>query len=159
MNSWWQGLQLREKLILAIAGLIVVAVLVDSLILQEFRSSFDSLDEQVEQANDDLSWMKQAVLRLPDKKKKTQKIKSGRVITYISQQVNRQGLKANMQQMTPIQNHSARLRLSDVEFTRLLKFFSAIDGSILTQEVRLLPTNTEGFVNVSMVLSNGQGDK
>ncbi len=47
-------------------------------ILQEFRSSFDSLDEQVEQANDDLSWMKQAVLRLPDKKKKTQKIKSGR---------------------------------------------------------------------------------
>ncbi|MCP4077394.1 MAG: type II secretion system protein M [Gammaproteobacteria bacterium] len=159
MNSWWQGLQLREKLILAIAGLIVVAVLVDSLILQEFRSSFDSLDEQVEQANDDLSWMKQAVLRLPDKKKKTQKIKSGRVITYISQQVNRQGLKANMQQMTPIQNHSARLRLSDVEFTRLLKFFSAIDGSILIQEVRLLPTNTEGFVNVSMVLSNGQGDK
>jgi len=159
MNSWWQGLQLREKLILAIAGLIVVAVLVDSLILQEFRSSFDSLDEQVEQANDDLSWMKQAVLRLPDKKKKTQKIKSGRVITYISQQVNRQGLKTNMQQMTPIQNHSARLRLSDVEFTRLLKFFSAIDGSILIQEVRLLPTNTEGFVNVSMVLSNGQGDK
>ena len=159
MISWWQGLQLREKLILAIASLIVFVVLVDSLILQEFRSNFDSLDENIEQARDDLGWMKQAVLRLPNQKKKTQKIKSGRVITFINQQVNGQGLKDNMQQMTPIKNHSAKLRLTDVEFTKLLKFFTAIDGSILTQEVRLLPTDTDGFVNVSMVLSNGQGVK
>jgi hypothetical protein len=61
--------------------------------------------------------------------------------------------------MTPVQDHSARLRLSDVEFNKLLKFFTAIEGSIFIQEVRLLPTDVDGFVNVSLVLSNGQSVK
>ncbi len=159
MNSWWQNLQIWEKVILSMAGIVVFFILVDSFVVQEFRSKFELLDEKIEQASDDLSWMKQAIFRLPDQQKKTQKIKSGRVITYINQQVNRQGLKNNMQQMTPIQEHSARLRLSDVEFTKLLKFFTAIDGSVNIQEVRLLPADKDGFVNVSMVLSNGQGVK
>ncbi|MBT3205856.1 MAG: hypothetical protein HOM14_17490 [Gammaproteobacteria bacterium] len=159
MNSWWQGLQLREKFILSIAGLVGFFILMDSLVVQELNSKFELLDEQIEQAQDDLNWMKQAVLRLPDQKKKTKKINAGRVVTFINQQINRQGLKKNMQQMTPIQDHSARLRLSDVEFNKLLKFFSAIEGSIFIQEVRLLPTDVDGFVNVSLVLSNGQSVK
>ena len=84
-----------------------------------------------------------------------QKSNSGEDRQYIDKQINRQGLKKNLEQMAPIQENSARLRLSDVEFTKLLSFISAIDGSVSIDEVRLLPTDNAGFVNVSMVISNG----
>lgn len=157
MNSWWSGLEFRERVILTVAGLIALFILLDTLIIGEFRSKFQQLDEQIVLAKEDLAWMKQAVNRLPSQGKTNRKLNSGRIVTFIDQQITRHGLKKNMQQMTPIQEHSARLRLSDVEFNKLLKFFTAIEGSVIVQEVRLLPTDNHGFVNVSLLISNGQG--
>ena len=58
--------------------------------------------------------------------------------------------------MTPIQRHSVRIRLSDVEFTRLLRFFSSLNPSISVEEIRILPASAEGTVDASMVLRNLQ---
>jgi type II secretory pathway component PulM len=155
--QWWQNLALRERLILAAAALLVSFVLLDTLVLQPFQLSRQQLEQDIAQARDDLDWMRSAVNRLPSPGASKQKIHAGRVITFLDQQISRQGLKKNMQQMTPIQDHSARLRLSDVEFSKLLQFFSAISGSILVEEVRILPADQPGLVNVSLVVNNGQG--
>lgn len=155
MNSWWSGLNFRERVILTVASLIALFIVLDTLVLAEFRSKVQQLDEQIEQAKEDLVWMRQAVNRLPTDNKNTRKVKSGRIVTFLDQQITRQGLKKNMQQMTPIQEYSARLRLAEVDFNKLLKFFTAIQGSVTIDEVRLLPTDNHGFVNVSLVVSNG----
>lgn len=155
--QWWHNLAWRERLILGVAAILVSFVLIDTLVLQPFRVSRQQIEEDLQQAQDDLEWMRSAVNRLPSQGANKQKIHAGRVITFLDQQISRQGLKKNMQQMTPIQDHSARLRLSDVEFSRLMQFFSAISGSILVQEVRILPADKPGLVNVSLVVSNGQG--
>ena len=155
MSNWWGNLNLREQLILAVAGLIGLVILLDSLVIQQFRLKSEQLEEQIEQARDDLEWMRQAVLRLPQQGKASHKINSGKVVTFVDQQINRLGLKQSMQQMTPIEDHSVRVRLSDVEFDQLLKFINAIDGSVFIQELRLLPADNQGFVNVSFVLGNG----
>jgi len=149
-------LAIRERVILIVASLIVLIIAVDSLVIQEMYLKSQLMDEKIEQAKDDLDWMRVAVNRLPSQKKAAGKVKPGRIVNYIDQQIARQGLKKNMLQMTPVKDHSARLRLSDVEFNKLLKFFTAIEGSVLIQEVRLLPTDTKGFVNVSLVISNGR---
>lgn len=155
--QWWHNLAWRERLILGVAVFLVSFVLIDTLVLQPYRVSRQQIEEDLQQAQDDLEWMRSAVNRLPPQGANKQKIHAGRVITFLDQQISRQGLKKNMQQMTPIQDHSARLRLSDVEFSRLMQFFSAISGSILVQEVRILPADKPGLVNVSLVVSNGQG--
>lgn len=158
MGNWWGNLNLREQLVLSIAGLIGVVILLDSLVIQPYRSGYQQMDERVVQAEDDLKWMQQAVLRLPQRTGVSRKISSGKVVSFIDQQINRLGLKSSMQQMTPIEDHSARIRLSDVEFDKLLRFFNAIDGSVFIQEIRLLPTDKKGFVDVSLVLGNGSED-
>jgi len=155
MRTWWQNLNIRERIILYVAGLVVLFILLDSFVIQQYSLKNQQLVEQIEQSKDDLEWMKQAVFRLPASNKKTSKIMSGRVVTFLDQQLGKQGLKKNMQQMTPIQKHSARLRLSEVEFNKLLKFLAAIQGSVNIDEVRLLPSDKNGFVNVSLVVSNG----
>ena len=101
--------------------------------------------------------MHQAVFRLPQQKQSVSKIISGRVVTFVDQQITRMGLKTQMQQMTPVQDHSVRVKLADVEFDKLLRFFNAIEGAVLIEEVRLIPAEQKGYVNVSLVLSNGSG--
>lgn len=155
MKTWWNNLMLRERLIFSVAGLIALILLLDTLVIEEYRIKTQQLQQQIEQAKDDLSWMKQAVQKLPSGKTTKSKVVSGRVVTYIDQQITRQGLKQHMQQMTPIQDHSVRVKFSEVRFNQLLKLFSAIDGSVVIQEVRILPSDTRGHVNISLVVSVG----
>lgn len=156
MKGWWNSLNLRERLLLTSVVLIVLFVLLDSLLFEQFRLKDQQLTEQIEQAYEDLGWMKQAVHRLPSGTQPGKKVISGRVVTFVDQQITRQGLKKQMQQMTPIQNHSVRLRLSEVGFEKLLTFLSTLEGSLFIQEIRILPTDTQGVVNASLIVSNGE---
>jgi len=157
MNQWWSNLNTRERLILIAASLVITVLLVDSFLVEQVRVKNQALNEQITQAEEDLEWMQQAVFRLPQQKQAVTKIISGRVVTFVDQQITRMGLKQQMQQMTPLQDHSVRVKLADVEFDKLLRFFNAIEGSILIEEVRLIPSEQKGYVNVSLVLSNGSG--
>ena len=156
MKIWWDSLNLREQLLLSVVALIVLFVLVDTLLLEQYRIKNQQLLERTDQAIEDLEWMRQAVTRLPRGSVTSKKIISGRVVTFIDQQITRQGLKKNMMQMTPIQNHAVRLRLSDIKFDDLLTFFSTLEGSVVIEEVRILPADKPGVVNASLVVSNGE---
>lgn len=155
MKVWWNSLNLREHILLSVVAFIMIVVVVDTLLLEQYRIKNQQLIEQTEQAREDLEWMKQAIHRLPKGAAAGKKIISGRVVTFIDQQITRQGLKKKMLQMTPIENHSVRLRLSDIKFDKLLTFFSILEGSVLIQEVRILPADKPGVVNASLVVSNG----
>ena len=157
MKAWWENLNNRERLMVSAVVLVVVFVLVDSLIIEGFRLKNQQLEEQVAQAKEDLAWMQQAVHRLPKGKMSQKQVVAGRIVSYVDQQVTRQGLKDKMQQMTPIQDHSVRLRLEDIRFDKLLAFLSQFDGAVIIQEVRILPAEQQGLVNVTLMVSNGRG--
>lgn len=154
MKSWWSNLNLREQIILAIAGVIGIVIVLDSLVIDGYRLKSNQLEEQIEQAKDDLNWMQQAVHRIPMQKAGKSRAVTGRVVTFVDRQITKLGLKKQMQQMTPIKNHSVRIRLSEISFNQLLKFFSTIEGSAIIEEVRILPADKQGYVNVSLVVSN-----
>lgn len=158
MKTWWNGLAVREQLIFSMAVLIALVIMLDSLVVEKFRLKAQQLQQQIEQATDDLSWMKQAVQNLPTGKTAKNKVDYGRIVTFINQQITRQGLKKQMQQMTPIQEHSVRVKFSEVGFNQLINFFSAIDGSVVIKEVRILPSDKLGHVNASLVVSSGYSD-
>ena len=153
MREWWNSISLREQAIVGIAGLVALVVIIDSLLLTPYQMNRQRLDEQISQAHEDLSWMQQAVKRLPDQTNAGGKRISGRLVTFVDGQISGAGLKQNMQQMTPIEDNAVRLRLEDVEFNRLLRFFSSIDGLVSIDEARILPADRDGLVNVSLVVS------
>lgn len=154
MKGWWSGLAFRERVILSLALLTVMVIFVDTFVVQGINSQSKLLDEKIEQAREDLIWMRSAVNRLPDSTKPVNKVSSGRIVNFIDRQISKQGLKKNMLQMTPVKDHSVRLKLTDVDFNRLLNFFTAIEKSVFIQEVRLLPGESQGIVNASLLLSN-----
>lgn len=155
MSVWWNGLNVRERILVIAVALVVVFVVVDAMLIEPYRLKKAQLSEQTEQAAQDLEWMKEAVHRIPQGTQANKKIIPGRMVTFVDQQITRHGLKKQMLQMTPIQNHSVRLRLSDVSFDKLLTFFAALEGFVLIEEVRILPADRPGFVNASLVVSNG----
>ena len=153
MKDWWNSISLREQAIVAIAGLIGLLVIIDSLLLTPYQMNRGRLDEQISQAQEDLGWMQQAVKRLPDQSSAGGKRISGRLVTFVDGQISGAGLKQSMQQMTPIDDNAVRLRLADVEFNSLLRFFSSVDGLVSIDEARILPADQQGLVNVSLVVS------
>ncbi|MDJ0834010.1 MAG: type II secretion system protein GspM [Gammaproteobacteria bacterium] len=152
MKEWWNRISTREQAIVAVAGLIALVVILDGLLLTPYRLHSQQLDEQISQAREDLGWMQQQVHRLPKQSQQGIRQISGRLVTFIDSQIVRAGLKQSMQQMTPIQDDAVRLRLADVEFNQLLRFFSSLDGLVRIDEARILPTDQPGQVGVSLVV-------
>lgn len=156
MKVWWDGISLRERLIVLAAGLVLIYILLDLVLIQPYQDKSELLKEQVVQAQEDLHWMQQAIQKLPNGSVKTSTGIRGSIVTYIDGLISRSGLKKNLQQMTPIQKNSVRVRLSDLEFNQLLKFLVALDNSILIEEIRILPQSGSGIVNASLILINSK---
>ena len=154
MKTWWDGISLRERLIVVIASIVVLYVLLDVILIQPLLSHGQQVVEETAQAQEDLNWMQQAITRLPSGGSSAARSIKGSIATYIDGQITRAGLKKNLQQMTPILKHSVRVRLSDVDFNQLLNFLVALESSIVIEEVRILPQSDDGIVNASLILRN-----
>jgi type II secretory pathway component PulM len=154
MRDWWQTLQVRERVLLAAVVIVALFVMIDSMLVETYRLKSRNLAEQLEQARDDLQWMQTAVHRLASVPAGQPRF-NGRIVSYVDQQIQRHGLKDQMLQMSPIQEHSVRVRLQDVAFARLLNFLSQIDGAVIIEEARILPADSPGLVNVSLVIARG----
>jgi general secretion pathway protein M len=154
MRTWWNGISLRERLIVVIASIVLSYVLLDLVLIQPVLGQRQQLKEDVAQAREDLVWMQQAVQKIPSGSSNAATAIKGSIATYVDGQISRSGLKKHLQQMTPILKHSVRVRLSDVDFNQLLKFLLAVDSSIEIEEVRILPQSDEGVVNASLILKN-----
>lgn len=155
MGNWWEKISNRERYIVIVAGFIGLIISVDSLVVEQLRVKSELMDEKVEQAQQDLMWMADAVHRLPLKAKPKQAINPGRVVSYVDTQITKLKLKSHMQQMTPIGEKTARVRLNNLKFSQLLTFFNAIDSALQIDEVRLTPADTDGIVNATLVVTKG----
>jgi type II secretory pathway component PulM len=158
MKNWWAGISLRERIIVLIAAIAVTYMVLDLIIIQPLLSELEQIDKEVVQASDDLSWMQQAVSKLPQEAVKTSRPLQGSIATYVDGQISRSGLKKNLQQMTPIQKHSVRVRLEDVDFNQLLRFLLALEAPIVVDEIRILPQSEAGTVNASLILKNSKAE-
>lgn len=158
MKAWWDGISLRERLIVAVASIVVLYVLLDMVLVQPLLTQRQQVMDETLQAQEDLNWMQQAVTRLPSGVSGSARAIKGSIATYVDGQISRAGLKKNLQQMTPILKHSVRVRLSDVDFNQLLNFLVALETSILIEEIRILPQSDNGIVNASLILKNSRED-
>lgn len=154
MKAWWLNLQQREQLIVLVAVVVVMLLLLDSLIVSPYQDARQSLDESIEQAELDLQWMESAVLRLSTSSERKTSF-NGNLLTQVDSQIKRLKLKDNMKQMSPVNERTVKLRLEDADFNQLLRLIDSLDKvSIAVDEIRVLPAEKNGFVNVSLVVSH-----
>jgi len=147
---------MREKAIVA-AGLLVVIVLgVHAFVIEPYQERVAFLQDEIEQQNTDLVWMKSAVGRLPPAGAAStpggQAI-SGTLANFIDQVVRRQGLSDQLSQISPIGDDEIRMRYNAVDFNRLVSFIAQVNTSGLEiKDIRILPADTPGIVDSNIVL-------
>ena len=156
MFSFLAQYSLREKAIVAVALLVVVVLGVHAFVIEPYQERVTFLREAIEQQNTDLVWMKSAVARLPAagaKSSAANQAISGTLANFIDQVVRRQGLSAQLSQISPIGNDEIRMRYNAVDFNRLVSFIAQVNTSGLDiKDIRILPADIPGIVDSNIVL-------
>jgi type II secretory pathway component PulM len=153
--NWFESRNSREKGIIIALVLVLLVVFLDMLLVTPYREYRQQQSLQLEQAREDLEWIRQAASRIQTTVGPGSPGIKGNIATYIDAQFSRAGLKKQLQQMTPLERRSVRVRLADVPFRQLMQFFADINPSVVVEEIRILPNGESGLVDVSMVLTNG----
>ena len=156
MFSFLDQYSLREKAIVAIALLVVIALSLHAFVIEPYQERVATLQQDIEQHNTDLVWMKSAVARLPAggmANAASNQAISGTLANFIDQVVRRQGLSEQLSQISPIGNDEIRMRYKAVDFNRLVGFIAQINTSGLeVRDIRILPADIPGIVDSHIVL-------
>jgi type II secretory pathway component PulM len=156
MFSFLDQYSLREKAIVAIALLVVIVLGVHAFVIEPYQERVATLQQDIEQHNTDLVWMKSAVARLPAggvANAASNQAISGTLANFIDQVVRRQGLSEQLSQISPIGNDEIRMRYKAVDFNRLVSFIGQINTSGLeVRDIRILPGDIPGIVDSHIVL-------
>jgi len=157
MKQWWRGLLLREQILVSVAGLVVLLLLLHSLLWEPWQLSGRNLKERIEQTEEDLAWMRQAVTRLPpDAPRSPVTGGEGNLVTRMNRLIGQLQLRTEMKQMKPSGEHEVRLRFEKAAFDRLLELVREIERQGLrVRELRVLPTEAPGRVNATLTLRDG----
>ena len=145
----------RERLIVAVAAIALLAVAVHALVIEPYQIRAQTLRDDLEQQKADLEWMRTAVQRLPiggvvvagDAEI------DGTLASFVDQAVRQQGLSGQLSSITPVGDDVIRMRLSAVDFNRLIGFVARIYSSgLAVRDIRITTTDTPGLVDSNIVL-------
>ena len=143
---------LREKAIVAVALLVVIVIGMHALVIEPYQESVAALQEEIEQQQTDLAWMRSAVASMPTAGVSTDEI-SGTLANFLDQAVRSQGLSGQLSQMSPVGNDEIRMRYEAVDFSRLVAFIAEVSTSGLrVKDIRISPADNPGIVDSSIVL-------
>ena len=154
MSEWFNKLAPRERLIVLTAAAVLFVLLVHALVIGPYQEKRQALQDELEQQQADLAWMRTAVTRLPvtGATQGSAQI-NGTLANFVDQAVRQQGLSGQLSSMSPVGNDTIRMRLSAVDFNRLIAFIARIYTSGLQiRDVRISSTGTPGLVDSNLVL-------
>ena len=155
MFSFLAQYSLREKAIVAVALFVLVVLGVHAFVIEPYQQRVVALQQEIEQQNTDLAWMRSTVSRLPAggvANSNNQSI-SGTLANFIDQVVRRQGLSQQLSQISPVGNDEIRMRYKAVDFNRLVSFIAEVNSKgVLVKDMRILPAEVPGIVDSHIVL-------
>jgi len=144
----------REKAILALGALSLLALSIHALVIEPFIEKQLEVIGALDQSTIDLEWMKSAVSQLPIGNRLGQSIKfEGSLANLIDKEVRSQGLNNFLTQMTPVSDDEIRVRYKDINFNRLLGFIAQVNTQGLkVKDLRINTTDKPADVDCSLVL-------
>ena len=145
---------MREKAIVVAALLVVVVIGIHALVIEPYQERVEALQDEIEQQQKDLVWMRSAVAGMPAAGARATADKiSGTLANYIDQAVRSRGLSGQLSQMSPIGSDEIRMRYQAVDFNRLVGFIAEVSSSGLSvKNIRISPADNPGIVDSSLVL-------
>ncbi len=147
----------REKFIVLIGLLVMLALGTHALVIEPHQKRLASLGEEIEQSKSDLQWMKLMVHSIPSSTASIpQQSFSGSLANLINQAVKQQNLNSFLAQMTPKGEEEIRVRFSAVPFELLIRFIAKMnDLGLNVKDLRISASDNPAQVDSNLVFNKG----
>ena len=154
MPEWLARYSLRERLIVGVALLVVLALGLHAFVIEPYQLRMSELRDALAQQREDLKWTRSVIARMPQDGGAGGAAQfNGTLANFVDQAVRRQGLTGQLSQMSPVGSDEIRMRYSAVEFNRLVSFIAVVSASGLEiKDIRISAVDNPGVVDSSIVL-------
>ena len=126
LESKWQELEQRERVMLSVGGVLVILILFYSFVWSPMRQSIYNYHALLPNKRADLMWM-QSQADNYKKTKQTSRTSNKPLLTIIEETAQQAGLREQIQQMSPGDNNNeVRVWLSETSFDEWVKWIDSL---------------------------------
>jgi general secretion pathway protein M len=156
MKDWWNNLVLREKQMVFLGALFIIAALLYLLLWLPLQTKVAELRQDVQINRALLSWMKESDKRIQESSpNKDIRKESGSLLTIVQKQIKVSTVAKSVSQLRQADNESVLLTFKNVEFDKLITWLITFtqDYQLTITQMSVTPTGTRGVVAADVVLS------
>jgi len=160
MKDWFLSLTQRERIMVQVAGSVLVVFMVYLLILEPISSNYSKNKKNVATSTQTLEWMRSAarevkqllgggaILEQPQGKQF--------VLSTIDRSARKAGLSAVMKRVQPEGDSGVRVWFENAAFDELIKWLAIIEAEhgLSVNEINIEKTESTGLVNVRVFLES-----
>ena len=162
IRAWWEGLQARERRMLASGGAVVAAMLGWALLWHPLSHARADLVARVAHQRDDLAWMRQAlgeVASLRAQGARSRADRQGKSLLALADASARgAGLTGALKRVEPAGSDSVRVNLEIADFDALVSWLDALARDYGVQATDFSADKVEGLglVNARVTLQDSK---
>lgn len=158
MKDWFDKLEPKERMMLAVGGVVLVLFLIYALVLAPIRSGYHALEQGVAEQRDTLAWMQgsaQTIQRLRSSSGTAAQGLGGRSLLAVTDSTARAGgLGDALKRVEPEGSNSVRVWLDGAPFDVLVRWLGTLSTrhGVDANSVTLERSEVAGRVNARMTL-------
>lgn len=155
LQQWWQSLVSRERIIVAVVGVLIVAVLFQMMIWQPIHQSRDNANTAAKNQYELLQWMHQRSILAKQLTKSSVTINSASKQS-ITQRLNATAAQAkiNINRFQSSGENNVQVWLENADLAKVFLWLETLQQSqgIVVESIAINETDLAGFVSVRMSL-------
>lgn len=158
--EWWQRLDVRERRILIIGGVIVAALLFYALVWAPLQRDLVRLRASVPQDRAKLQLMRVQAAQIAQLRARAPASNrvGGNVLTALEQTANTRGIRRSIVRLEPEGAGGARVLMDEADFNQLLVWLSDLqEQGIRVEQASLQKKPTPGMVSARLLLRGSGG--
>ncbi len=156
MNTWWESLSARERVLLGVASVVVLSGFFYFFLWRPVLNQVHSLQEAVAEERTEMTWMTQAAAEVRALRGVvvTEKHSGESLLSLIDRSARAAGMGSNLNRVEPEGNDKVRLWLNDVAFDVLIPWLAELHKSqgVTPESMVAERQSIPGQVNARLVL-------
>lgn len=154
-QTWWLGLQPRERLLAAGGGVTLALLLFYFLLWAPLHRNLERLRVEVPKAAEQLATMRAQATRVKQLRGNAPaQTQGGGLLSFVEQSATTFNIRQHIKQVAPEGNNAVRLAVDGVPFNTLVTWLANLhkQGGIRIDNATLEPQPTAGLVNARLLL-------
>lgn len=161
MKDFFARLSERERLLLSLAGFVLLVVLVYSLLWRPFGQRVERLNQRVEQQQSLLAWMQESALKVQQLRHQSgpqRGVLQQSLLSVVDQTIRRSGLSQSLKRVEPDGADKVKVRLEQAGFDDMVKWLESLQriNGVTVQSITIDRLDNVGVVNARLTLVGGQ---